>query len=135
MNIEEMLEGEILTELGKLKSMPLGKEEYKVAVDGITKLMDREIEMRKMEVASEERAQNREEDKKNRYFENELRKKQLDDERKNRYIGYAVNGVMFAGSMALSIWGLKSTFRFEETGTITTQIGKGLINTFIPKRK
>ena len=43
--IEKLLKSELEEELEALGEAELGSDDYKVAVEGITKLMDRQIEM------------------------------------------------------------------------------------------
>ena len=47
MNIQTLLYDEIEEEFEKLRKIDYGSEQYKVTVDGLTKLMDRAIEMEK----------------------------------------------------------------------------------------
>ena len=46
--IEELLKSELEVELEALGKTNLGSDDYKVAVDGITRLMDRHIEISKL---------------------------------------------------------------------------------------
>ena len=48
MKIEKLLNDEIQAEIESLGAMELGSEPYKVAVDGVTKLIDRSIEIKKL---------------------------------------------------------------------------------------
>lgn len=112
MNIETLLHKEIESELKCLKDLEAGTEEYKATVDGVTKLMDRAIEMEKIGV---------EENKKS-------------EDRKYRWIDY---GIAIAGMMIppiLTVWGTKKSFEFEKEGTITTIMGRGFINKLLPKK-
>ena len=46
--IEKLLKSELEEELEALSGTELGSDDYKVAVEGITKLMDRQIEISKL---------------------------------------------------------------------------------------
>lgn len=107
--------------------MALGTEEYKVTVDGLTKLMDRAIDMKKFDTEYAERIENQK-------MDNCLKQKQMDEERKDRLIK---NGISIAGIVIpslITIWGTVKSMEFEKEGTITTIIGRGFINKLIPKK-
>ena len=79
MNVKDMACDEIKTDFENLKEVELGSEEFKTSVDGITKLMDRYIEMEK----HDDEVKAREIDRK---FDQELKRKQARDERIDRWI-------------------------------------------------
>ena len=60
MSIKTLLVEEIQDELNDLSDLDLGSEEYKITVDGLTKLIDRAIEMEKFETENEDKIKNRE---------------------------------------------------------------------------
>lgn len=116
MEIEKMLKNEIQTEFDALRATELGSHTYETVVDGLTKLTDRAIEIEKLNVEKQQ---------------NELR---LAEEKKQRLIG---NGIAIAGvvlPLAVTIWGTKTSLKFEEEGTITTVVGRGFLNKLIPKK-
>lgn len=127
MNIETMLHDEIKSELEELGKLAVGSEEYKVAVDGITKLTDRVIEMKKSD---------REHDAKNRdrEIDIEFKQVQLEDERKDRIIKNVIAVVGIAVPTAVTIWGTVKSIEFEKEGTITTIMGRGFIQKLLPKK-
>lgn len=127
MNIETMLHDEIKSELEELGKLAVGSEEYKVAVDGITKLTDRVIEMTKSD---------REHDAKNRdrEIDIEFKQVQLEDERKDRIIKNVIAVVGIAVPTAVTIWGTVKSIEFEKEGTITTIMGRGFIQKLLPKK-
>ena len=61
MEFENLLTEEIQAEIKTLKGMELGSEPYKVAVDGITKLIDRSIDIEKYSAERKEKAEEKEE--------------------------------------------------------------------------
>ena len=63
MTIDKMLGEEIQEEFEKLKGLEPGSEKHKSAVDSLTKLMDRAIEMDKSETALQVEIEKREIDK------------------------------------------------------------------------
>lgn len=127
MNVDKLLCGEIRDELSELKKMEVGSESYKVTVDGITKLVDRAIELEKIDIESQERAETRE-------FEKEARLKEMKNEERDRLIKNLLTGVGLVVTTGVTIWGTLASFKFEESGTVTTIIGRGFINKLLPKK-
>ena len=127
MDMETMLREEIRDELESLKSMQLGDELYKTTVDGLTKLIDKTIEIEKFNIESQEKTKNREEDL-------ELKRQEMEDNKRDRLL---TNGIAVAGIVIpslLTIWGTLKSLKFEETGTVTTIVGRGFINKLLPRK-
>ena len=127
MNIETMMHEEIQSELEELGKIKVGTEEYKVAVEGITKLTDRIIEMTKSDIEREEKIKDRE-------IETHLKIQQMEDERKDRFIKNVIAVVGIAVPTAVTIWGTVKSIEFEKEGTITTIMGRGFIQKLLPKK-
>lgn len=127
MLVYKQLNDEILSELDKLKGMEVGSDQYRATVDGVTKLVDRVIEMDKLSADVTE---------KNNAFERELsfKREQLQEEKKDRWFknGIAIGGIVIP--VLVTIWGTKKSFEFEKEGTITTIMGRGFINKLLPKK-
>ncbi len=117
MKNEHMLHEEIQAELEELKKIEVGSDEYKVAVDGVTKLMDRAIEIDKLNAEVQEKIESRE-------VETDLKLKQMEEDKKDRRTrnGIAIAGIVIPSGVA--IWGTLKTLKFEEIGTITTSAGR-----------
>ena len=79
-----MLHDEIESELKNLGSMDCCSEDYKVAVDGLTKLLDRAIEMEKLDISKEEAEANRYNELEKTMLQIEEEKKELKEEEKAR---------------------------------------------------
>lgn len=62
-NIKQPLETEIVAEFEALNELEFGSEQHKIAVDGLTKLVDRAIEIHKVEKDYEAKKESREFDK------------------------------------------------------------------------
>jgi hypothetical protein len=127
MNFESKLREEILNEIEHLGTMALGSEEYKMTVDGVTKLMDKAIELEKINIESQDRIESRD-------IDVDLRTKQMKDEQTDRWIR---NSITVAGILIptfVTIWGTVKTIEFEKEGTITTIMGRGFINKLLPKK-
>lgn len=124
MSVKNLLREEITDEIGHLSKMQVGSEEYEKTVNGLTKLVDRLNEIEKVEM-----------EKTNSNVENEckieeqdLKRQQLEDDKKDRLIRNGLTGVSVIGGLAVTVWGTLKTFKFEETGTITSQAGRQFIN-------
>lgn len=128
MSIQRLLREEIESEFKELSTIAPGGEDYKIAVDGITKLMDRAIEMEKNEIDRQDRIDARD-------SENELKTKQMEDEKKDRFVKNLLAGVGTIGGLVITIWGAKKAWKFEETGTVASPVGRSFINKLISFRK
>ena len=126
-NIETLLHEEIQDGFDALSRMERGTETHKTTVDEVAKLFDKAIEIEKLEMEAKEREKARE-------IEASLKRAQMEEDRKDRRAknGIAIGGIVLP--LAVTIWGTFKTFRFEETGTITTMMGRGFINKLIPKK-
>ena len=128
MSIQRLLREEIESEFKELSKVAPGGEDYKIAVDGITKLMDRAIEMEKNEIDRQDRIDARD-------SENEFKTKQMEDEKKDRFVKNLLTGVGTIGGLVVTIWGAKKAWKFEETGTVASPVGRSFINKLISFRK
>ena len=126
-NIETLLHEEIQDGFDALSRMERGTETHKTTVDEVAKLFDKAIEIEKLEMEAKEREKARE-------IEASLKRAQMEEDRKDRRVknGIAIGGIVLP--LAVTIWGTFKTFRFEETGTVTTMMGRGFINKLIPKK-
>ena len=126
MKNENMLHEEIQNEFEELKNIDVGSDKYKTAVDGLTKLMDRAIEIDKLDVGAEERRDTRDVDA-------ELKQEQLEADVKDRKVRNAISLAGIVIPTAVTIWGTLKSLKFEETGTITTNAGRNFINRIFKK--
>ena len=126
-NIETLLYDEVETEFVQLQSLDLGSEKHKVALDGLTKLMDRAIEMERLESDCAEKAAARE-------AEMLIKQQQLEEDKKDRLVKnlISIGGIVLP--ILVTIWGTKVSLKFEETGTVTTQMGRGFIQRLFSKK-
>ena len=128
--IREKLDKEIESELDALDEMEPGSEEYKNTVDTVSKLIDKRNEMNKIEL---ERMKQVSSDL--RETERSDREKALDEyNKKNQLIAHAITIGSIVIPVFVTIWGTYKTLKFEETGTVTTIMGRGFINKLIPKK-
>lgn len=127
MSIKTQLSEEIKDEFANLKKVELGSDKHKTAVDSLTKLLDRSIELDKLDLEYQDKYESRE-------TERELKEKQIKDERKDRIVKNVLTGVSVVGGFGLTVWGTIKSIKFEETGTITTIMGRGFIQKLLPKK-
>ncbi len=127
MNVETLLHDVIRSGLADLDGDYLKGEERRAKVDELTKLMDRAIEMEKVGMEAEDKAATREIDK-------QFKEQQMSEDRKDRLVKNILSGLGIVLPIGLTVWGTKKTFKFEETGTITSAMGRGFINKLFPKK-
>lgn len=116
MYVNDKLRVEIDRELEAIKTMKVGSEEHSAAVDHVTKLYDRMIEMDRLEGESYDKAESRKDDK------------------KNRLIGYIISGLSIGLPAVINIWAFKKSMKFEEVGTITSQAGREMFKRLFSKK-
>ena len=126
MKNETMLHEEIQNEFEELKKIEVGSDKYKTAVDGLTKLMDRAIEIDKLNVGAEERLDARN-------IDAELRQEQLEADVKDRKVRNTISVLGIVIPTAVTIWGTLKSLKFEESGTITTNAGRNFMNRIFKK--
>lgn len=127
MNIQTLLKEEVQEEIVKLGTMELGTEQHKAAVEGVTKLTDRLIEMEKFDSEFEER-------KKTQAFENDLKLKQAKEEKIHRWVNVGLGVLGIAVPSVITVWGACTSMKFEDKATFTTIMGRGFINKMLPKK-
>ena len=127
MSMKTLLNEEIENEFKLLGKMQPGTEEYKTTVDGLIKLVDRAIEIDKVNNESREKVESQE-------FDEQFRLTQAGYENKDRLIKncIAVAGIVIPS--VITIWGTVKSIEFEKEGTITTIMGRGFINKLLPKK-
>lgn len=123
MDIKKTLYAEIENEFQDLSKMSVGTDEHKSSVDGLTKLLDRAIEIEKHEAEMKERE-----------AERFAKNSQVADEQRNRKVQNAIQGAGIVLPLMVTIWGTVKSIKFEEKGTITTIMGRGFINKLLPKK-
>lgn len=130
MGIKNILRDELEKELEELSRMQIGTEQYKITVDGITRLSDRIIELEKLE------SENAVKDFENivRTEEQDLKREQLKSEKRDR----AIKNVITVGTAVLSVAVYALAFiastNFERDGSFTTEGGKNSIRQLLKLR-
>lgn len=118
--VERLLESEWEQEMQELGKMQLGSDEYKATVDGVTKLTDRIIELKKVEFEREKEDRTRE-------FEERFKSQQMKDEKRDRLIKNCLTGVSVVGGLVGAFAVSVMSMNFEREGTFTTEAGRSSI--------
>ena len=156
MSVKELLAKEIEDGLAILKDTEMNSDEYKTEVDSLVKLIDRFNTMTQNELSNAEkaRAQANEQalndarlklereikfeqlyaEKAAQEREYVLKVKQAEDEKKDRFIRNIMTGAGIIIPTGVTIWGVLKSFEFEKEGTVTTILGRGLINKLLPRK-
>lgn len=127
MNVKTLLDEEIVSEIENLNKVPLGSEEHKIAADALAKLLDKSVEMKKLDLEYQDKVESRE-------AANNLKLTEIEEEKKDRRVKNILTGVSVVGGFALTIWGTIKSFEFEKDGVITTIMGRGFIQKLLPKK-
>lgn len=127
MKIETLLHEEIKAEFEELRKIKVGSEEYRIAVEGMSKLIDKGIEIDRLNNEHQEKVDARED-------ENYFKLEEMKESKKNQKISHciAIGGILIP--VGVTIWGTLKSLKFEETGTVTTIMGRGFINKLLPKK-
>ena len=126
---KDLLVKEVNCKLEELEYLEPTSEEYKAAVEALTKLTDRILEFEKIEL-EELRIDVTDENEKNKL---ELEQIAEENNRKDNKIKNVLSALGIAIPAGLTIWGTFKSIKFEETGTITTMAGRNFINRLFKK--
>lgn len=125
MSLKTQLTEEFKSQLEEVSKMEVGTEKYKIAVDGVTKLADRIIEIDKIE---------QDEMLKEASHEDEmvLKAEDLASQKKDRIIRNVIEGVKVAGGFGLAAWAFVASMNFEKDGHLwSTEGGKTSLRTLL----
>lgn len=117
MKIENLLREEIQSEIEELGRLELGSEQYNSTVDGVTKLIDRVVEMEKLDIEHQERIETRDE-------ENRIKMEEIKVDKRDSIVRNIVSGVGIALPLIVTVWGTKYTTNFEKEDSVTTTAGR-----------
>lgn len=115
----------IATEDGfnELDKMEVGSDQYISTAKVLNEMSDRIIAIDKHESEVE-----------NQRIDEKLRLKQMRQEQIDRYVKHGLTAVSVLGGLALTVWGAKASWKFEETGTVTSTAGRKFINNLFFKK-
>lgn len=127
MNVQTLLYDAIETDFEELDKMEVGTDKYLKTVDGLTKLVDRAIEMEKFDT---------ERDDKNNQMKSEeiLKVSQFKEDKRDRFVRNCIAVAGLVVPAIITIWGTVKSLNFEKEGTVTTIVGRGFINKLLPKK-
>lgn len=112
MKNEALLHEAIESGFKKLKGLTVGSEEYEATVNELTKLIDRAIEIDKINIEYE----------------------RVNDEKKDRWIKHGLTAAGIILPLGVTVWGTFVTINFEKEGVVSTLMGRGFFNRLIPKK-
>lgn len=139
MSTETKLHEVIERELEVLDGMEVGTEQYKIAVDGISKLISQAVDIDKFNLDADERAKSREQERelkiqqmsieaeenaKAREQELDLKRKQLRDENIDKIVKHGFTLASITIGTWLTIWGTVVSMKFEKDDTFTSLLGR-----------
>lgn len=114
--LENVVYEEVLSELGEISKMELGKDEYVKTTQGVNSMIDRLHESKKLE---------------NEALKLELEAERLKveaeknrNEKSNNVVKNILTGVTFAGSVIVAVWANLDSKSFEKNYTHTTEAGR-----------
>lgn len=123
MSVESALRDEVIVELDELSRTEFGSEKYKTAVAGVVQLTDRLIEMSKLGTEDEKLEFERQK------FEFENQK--FEDDKKDRKAKNRISVLNIAVPAVIAVVGGTAMFVYEERGSITSQVGRKIIDKYI----
>lgn len=127
MSIKNLLDEEIRSEIEEISKIEVGSEKHKVSVDALSKLLDKSIELDKLDADAQEKYESR-------IAENDLKREQIKSEKRDQIVKNILTGVSVIGGFGLTIWGTCKSLKFEETGVVTSIMGRGFIQKLLPKK-
>ena len=133
--IEELLEEELIEQIKALSELEPGSDKKSKAIDDLSKLYRVRIEENKTVWDADEKYNRRVLDEKLNTTDSDFKSQQMTEQIKDRYfkVGIAAAELMIP-LIFYGVW-MNKGFKFEETGTITSTVFKGLINRFRPTKK
>ena len=117
MSMVTKLNVEIEDKLDEISGLDPATKEYSTAVDSVMRLMDRAIEIEKLEMSETQD------------------EKQMKEDRKSRMVKSCIDVGSIVLPLAVTIWGTRASFKFEENGTITTSVGRKFIDKLLSWKK
>lgn len=116
MSVEKLLNEEIKSEFEVLKDMDPSDEAFESTVNSVTKLLDRAIEIDKLNIEHDEKERMAKVDK-------------LD-----RILKHAISGVSVIGGLGAAILMGFASMNFEKEGTFTSEAGRNAIRQLLKFR-
>lgn len=123
MSVQTSLREEFTSELDELGKVEFGSEKYKVGVAGVTQIADRLIEMSKLDTEDEKLDIERQ--------KLDIERQKLEEDSKDRRSKNRVSVLGIVAPAAIAVVGGAAMFIYEERGSITSQVGRKIIDKYI----
>ena len=68
-------------------------------------------------------------------IESDIKKTQIEEDTKREKTKNCITIGTFTVTTGLSLYALLRTFKFDETDTVTSTLGRNILNSFLPKKK
>lgn len=127
MELKELIQKEVESELKVLSTTDVGSDKYKATVDHIVKLTDKVIDMEKLKIESEKASEQLNANSDLKWQEIEANSKDRKTQNRIAIAGLIVNS-------ALIVWGTLKTFKFDNTSTVTSTLGRDILRRFVPRK-
>ena len=72
-------------------------------------------------------------ERQDRIWNDLIKLEQVDTEDKNEFIRNLISVGTFGITTVVTIWSVNKTFKFDKVATVTSTLGKGILNGAIPK--
>ena len=125
----DLLEKEVNAKMEELEYLEPHSDEYKAAVDSLTKLTDRILEFEKLELDETKTQINRQIE----YEKIDVEEEKVGNEKRDNKIKNWLTAAGIVVPTGLAVWGTFKSIKFEETGTITTIAGRNFFNKLFKK--
>lgn len=123
MGLKHLLDVAIEDGFNGLDKMEVGSEEYIKTGKLLNEMSAQRIDIEKVEVEEADRE-----------AEKALKSKEMKLELIDRYVKHGLTAVSIIGGFALTVWGAKASWKFEETGTVTSTAGRKFISNLFFKK-
>ena len=100
-----------------LESLQAGEEEYKVVSAEVDSIRKELIDVGKTEA------------------ESDIKRTQIEEDAKREKTKNVLTIGTFTVTTGLSLYALLRTFKFDERDTVTSTLGRNILNSFLPKKK
>ena len=124
MDIKTLVNDEITSEIEEISKIEVGTEKHVAAVNAVTKLMDKSIELEKLQNEQVEKKDARE-------TEYDLKMVEMQHDRIDRIVKNTLTGLATVGGFGVAIWGTLMSLKFEEKGVVTTISGRSFIQSLL----
>lgn len=123
---ETNLNAEIEYEFEELAKTEFGSKAYQIGVDGVTKLLDRAIEYKKLDAEKDRLAE-----------EAQVKAEQLKDEKNNRLVNNILTGAGIVLPLTVAVWGAVMSFKieFRDNEIVSSTVGRKFIDRILSGKK